>query len=80
MRRAKEEQRGGEGMTKEDMDLAVKEIHEYLLDKGALYWQAKWVLRILNQEYEKKGCQLLDLMEIKELAEVKKERGKERLL
>ncbi|WP_314797221.1 hypothetical protein [uncultured Selenomonas sp.] len=66
-------------MTKEDMDLAVKEIHKYLIDKGALYWQAKWVLRILNQEYEKKGCQLLDLMEIKELAEVKKERGKERL-
>ena len=64
-------------MTKEDMDLAVKEIHEYLLDKGALYWQAKWVLRILNQEYEKKGCLTLEMVKLEDVAAVQYERGKE---
>lgn len=67
-------------MTKEDMDLAVKEIHKYLIDKGALYWQAKWVLRILNQEYEKKGCRTLENIELKDVAAVRYEQGKERLV
>ena len=64
-------------MTKEDMDLAVKEIHKYLIDKGALYWQAKWVLRILNQEYEKKGCFTLEMVKLEDVAAVQYERGKE---
>ena len=64
-------------MTKEDMDLAVKEIHKYLIDKDALYWQAKWVLRILNQEYEKKGCLTLEMVKLEDVAAVQYERGKE---
>ena len=64
-------------MTREDMHTALRDIHKYLADRNALYWQVRWILGMLDKEYTKKGCKLLELTGIKEIAAVESE--KERL-
>ena len=64
---------------REDIALAVKDIHKYLAGKGFTYFEVRWVLDVLTREYERKSCQLLDDTKIEELAAVKKEHGKEYL-
>ena len=64
---------------REDIALAVKEIHKYLADKGFLYGEARWILGVVSDEYEKKSRRLLNGIKVENLAAVKKEHGKEYL-
>ena len=66
-------------MTKEEREQAVKDINKYFTEKCAVYWEAKWVLDILQKYYSLKKDYTADNMLISDIAkincpELKKER------
>ena len=57
-------------MTREEMDQVVKEIHEYFIKKGANYFEAMYILNILNKQYERKISYNTENMLVSDIAKL----------
>ena len=58
-------------MTREEMDQAVKDIHQYFVDRKATYGECISIIHHLEYEYEQKKIYTINNMSIDDVAKTK---------